>query len=196
MPEVASERGVRKDIARQMMHLTSKGQGVNRKRFQMHAHGAVRPVDLYDWFQALSYRFRNVRVLCGDWSRAVTPSVTTYHGIAAVFLDPPYSDDQREGNLYAQDSFTVAHDVRKWCLENGDNPQMRIALCGYSEHDELEHAGWEKFEWKANGGYGNQGKKPGSRGKANAAREVIWFSPYCVKPGDGSVQLSILDGLL
>jgi len=195
MPEVASERGVRKDIARQMMHLTSKGQGVNRKRFQMQ-HGAVRPVDLYDWFQALSYRFRSVRVLCGDWSRAVTPSVTTYHGIAAVFLDPPYSDDQRESNLYAQDSFTVAHDVRKWCLENGDNPQMRIALCGYSEHDELEHAGWEKFEWKANGGYGNQGKKPGSRGKANAAREVIWFSPYCVKPGDGSVQLSILDGLL
>ena len=195
MPEVASERGVRKDIARQMMHLTSKGQGVNRKR-QMHAHGAVRPVDLYDWFQALSYRFRSVRVLCGDWSRAVIPSVTTHHGIAAVFLDPPYSDDQREGNLYAQDSFTVAHDVRKWCLENGDNPQMRIALCGYSEHDELEHAGWEKFEWKANGGYGNQGKKPGSRGKANAAREVIWFSPYCVKPGDGSVQLSILDGLL
>jgi len=197
MPEVASERGVRKDIARQMMHLTSKGQGVNRKRFQMHEHGAVRPVDLYDWFQALSYRFRNVRVLCGDWSRAVTPSVTTYHGIAAVFLDPPYSDDQREGNLYAQDSFEVAHDARKWCLENGDNPQLRIALAGYaSEHDELEDLGWERFEWKANGGYGNQGKKPGSRGKANAAREVIWFSPYCIKPGDGSVQLSILDGLL
>ena len=196
MPEVASERGVRKDIARQMMHLTSEGKGVNRKRLQMHEHGVVQPVDLYDWFQALSYRFRNVRVLCGDWSRAVTPSITTYHGIAAVFLDPPYSDDQREGDLYAQDSFEVAHDVRKWCLENGDNPQLRIALAGYaSEHDELEDLGWERFEWKAQGGYGNQGKKPGSRGKANAAREVIWFSPHCLKPDNGNVQLSILDGL-
>jgi hypothetical protein len=182
MPEVANERGVRKDITRQMMHLLSEGQGVNRKRFQMHEHSVVRPVDLYDWFQALSDRFRDVRVLCGDWSRAVTPSVTTYQGTAAIFLDPPYSDSQRGGNLYGEDSFTVAHDVRKWCIENGDNKQLRIALAGYaSEHDELEDLGWERFEWKANGGYGNQGKSKKAKGKANAAREVIWFSPHCLK---------------
>lgn len=97
--------------------------------------------------------------------------------------DPPYSDGQREGNLYAEDSFTVAHDVRKWCLENGDNPQLRIALCGYSsEHDELEDLGWERFEWKANGGYGNQGKSRDAKGKNNATREVIWFSPHCLRP--------------
>ena len=171
LPEMSSDRGVRKDISRQLMRLSAEGQGV------------IRPVDLYEWMQLLGDRFRDVRVLCGDWSRAVTPSVTTYHGTAAIFLDPPYSDSQRKGNLYGEDSFTVAHDVRKWCLENGDNKQMRIALAGYAgEHDELEDLGWERFEWKANGGYGNQGKK-GSKaaGKANASREVIWFSPHCLK---------------
>ncbi len=56
------------------------------------------------------------------------------------------------------------------------------ALCGYAgEHDELDDAGWERFEWKANGGYGNQGKKT-SRGRDNATREVIWFNKSCVKP--------------
>lgn len=179
LPEMASERGVRKDITRQLMRMTGEDGVVSRKRFTGHAG----PVDLYDWMQMLSDRFRDARVLCGDWSRCVTPSLTTYHGVAAVFLDPPYSDGQREGNLYAEDSFTVAHDVRKWCLENGDNPQLRIALCGYSsEHDELEGLGWERFEWKANGGYGNQGKSRDAKGKNNATREVIWFSPHCLKP--------------
>ena len=32
-----------------------------------------------------------------------------------------------------------------------------------------------------NGGYGNQGKKT-SRGRDNAAREVIWFNKSCVRP--------------
>jgi len=185
LPEMHSDRGVRSNIERKRMQSTPVGvrSNVNRKRMQMHEHGVVRPVDLYDWFQALSDRFRDVYVLCGDWSRAVTPSVTTYHGTVGMFLDPPYSDSERRGDLYGEDSFTVANDVRKWCIENGDNKQMRIALCGYSgEHDELEDLGWERFEWKAVGGYGNQAKK-GSKatGKANAAREVIWFSPHCLK---------------
>ena len=94
--------------------------------------------------------------------------------------DPPYDGKEREMGLYPIDSGTVASDTRAWCLENGNNPQLRIALCGYSEHDELEDLGWERFEWKANGGFGNQGKKT-RRGKANASREVIWFSPHCLK---------------
>jgi alpha-amylase len=42
---------------------------------------------------------------------------------------------------------------------------------------------------------GDAGSKWMATGKANAAREVIWFSPHCLKP-DASAQLSILDGLL
>ena len=39
--------------------------------------------------------------------------------------------------------------------------------------DSEEH-GWSVYSWKANGGYGNQGE---SRGRDNANRERIWFSP-------------------
>ncbi len=137
---------------------------------------------LVAWMQDLSARLRDVRILCGDWKRAVTPAVTTYHGTAAVLLDPPYDDNERTSDLYSTDSGTVSAEVRQWCLENGDNPSLLVALCGYAgEHDELDDAGWERFEWKANGGYGNQGKKT-SRGRDNAAREVIWFNKSCVRP--------------
>ena len=111
-------------------------------------------------------------------------SVTWKHGVTAVFLDPPYSDAAgREKQLYSTDSGTVAHDVRQWCLENGDNPLLRIALCGYSGegHEVLEAHGWHAHAWKANGGYGSQGK---GRGRANKHREVILFSPHCLNPVD------------
>lgn len=182
------DRGVL--ISRQLPYLTSAGQGVNRQMPEMHsARGVVkssmaddRTAGLVAWMQDLSDRLRDVRILCGDWKRAVTPAVTTYHGTAALLLDPPYNDDERTPDLYTEDSGTVAAEVRQWCLENGDNPSLRIALCGYAgEHDELDDAGWERFEWKANGGYGNQGKNT-SRGRDNAAREVIWFNKSCVKP--------------
>lgn len=73
-------------------------------------------------------------------------------------------------------NLTVAHDVRLWCVENGDNPLLRIALCGYAgEHEELEAKGWSVLAWKAQGGYGNQGEDNSNRGK-----ERIWFSPHCL----------------
>ncbi len=56
---------------------------------------------------------------------------------------------------------------------------MRIALCGYdTEHTELEAHGWKVYEWQTGGGYGNQGKD--TRGRRNAKRERIWFSPHCL----------------
>ncbi len=39
--------------------------------------------------------------------------------------------------------------------------------------------GWVVVPWKAKGGYGSQGK---GRGRENAAREVLWFSPACLRP--------------
>ncbi len=191
MPEMYAQRGVTKNsISCQLPYLTSAGQGVNRQMPEMHsARGVVknsiadnRTAGLVAWMQDLSARLRDVRILCGDWKRAVTPAVTTYHGTAAVLLDPPYDDNERTSDLYSTDSGTVSAEVRQWCLENGDNPSLLVALCGYAgEHDELDDAGWERFEWKANGGYGNQGKKT-SRGRDNAAREVIWFNKSCVRP--------------
>lgn len=141
---------------------------------------------LRDYFAALADRLRRVRVCCGDWSRVCGPTPTVKMGLTAVFLDPPYSDSAgREGDLYAVDSATIAHDVRAWCLDRGDDPKMRIALCGYAgEHEALESAGWSVVAWKAKGGYGSQAE---SVGRANAARERIWFSPHCLVAATAAV---------
>lgn len=137
---------------------------------------------LLDWFGRLRDRLRTARVCCGDWIRVCdSPSVTTRLGVTGVFLDPPYSTAAgRNMTLYAVESGDVAHQVREYCLERGADPRMRLALCGYEGegHEELEAAGWEVVEWKAQGGYGNRTDK----GKANAARERIWFSPHCLRP--------------
>jgi site-specific DNA-adenine methylase len=128
---------------------------------------------------ALSDRLRRVRVCCGDWSRVLGESVTTKHGMTAILLDPPYADTaSRTSNLYAHDSETVAHAVREWAIQNGNNPLLRIALCGY----ESEHAmpdTWECVAWKSAGGYGSQSS---GSGRENSKRERVWFSPACLKP--------------
>jgi hypothetical protein len=122
-----------------------------------------------EWLLELQDKLKDVRVCCGDWTRIMTVSSMTRNGLCAVVLDPPYSQTDA---VYAHDSSTIAHDVRAWCVENGANPKLRIALCGHNgEHNELESMGWSVETWAKGGGY--QGKD---------ARERIWFSPACVKP--------------
>lgn len=170
-------------VNRQRVHLGNAGQGVNRKRVHLGDAGQAGTGDagLYAWMEALQERLRRVRVCCGDWSRVCGPTPTIKMGLTAVFLDPPYSFEAgRDNNLYAIDSGTVAHDVRRWAIENGDNPLLRIALCGYSDSEYSEHnmpQGWTKHFWKTRGGYGSQGD---GRGRVNANRETIWFSPHCL----------------
>ncbi|QRK06034.1 hypothetical protein JQX13_38805 [Archangium violaceum] len=130
---------------------------------------------ILEWMQALSARLRYVRVCCGDWRRVLTPSVTEAIGITAVFLDPPYSAAAgRDPSLYAEEDLGVAHHVREWALANGDNPRLRIALCGYEgEHQMPDN--WRCVAWKAPGGYAAS-----AGNTANAQRERIWFSPHCL----------------
>jgi len=156
--------------------VSDAGQGVNRKipHLSNAGQGVQRGTDLYAWFDALQDRLSRVRVCCGDWSRVVTPSVAERNGMTAVFLDPPYPTHDR-AIIYTHES-DVAYEVRDWAIANGDNPQLRIALCGYSGHWEMPDS-WHAHSWKATGGYGSQGK--GTRGAANAHREMIWFSPNC-----------------
>ena len=164
-PDLGGGRGVR----RQRPHLGDAGQGVNRKT-----------IDTIHWFHDLSDRLRRVRVCSGDWSRVCGPSPTTKLGITAVFLDPPYADTaKRCSDLYTQDSQTVAHEVRKWAIENGDNPKMRIALCGY-EGEHVMPDDWVKVAWKAHGGYG-------AKAGINSAKERIWFSPHCLQVEDDTI---------
>jgi hypothetical protein len=135
---------------------------------------------LLAWMQALSDRLARVRVASGDWSRVCGPTPTFKLGTTAVFLDPPYAQTERDVGLYANESGAVgvAADVRQWCIENGDNPKLRIALCGYdTEHHELDDLGWLRVTWTTKGGYSNQGN---AAGKDNRYRECIWFSPHCL----------------
>ena len=132
---------------------------------------------LAGWFNALRDRLRSVRVCCGDWSRVVKPTVLTTSGVTGVMLDPPYSHDERDPDLYASEDENVAAAAREWAIAHGDDPALRIVLCGYDG----EHAmpkGWRAVEWKATGGYGNQ-RKDGVN--ENAARERLWLSPFCVE---------------
>jgi site-specific DNA-adenine methylase len=154
----------------QLPHLGNAGMGLHRKL--PHLGDAGRGVLL--WMLELAERLRRVRVACGDWSRVMGESVTLKHGTTGVFLDPPYSSDEH-GIEYASGAADVAQAVRLWALENADNPGLRIALCGYA--DEHEMPGWTELAWKARGGYGSQGE---GRGRENADRERIWFSPHCL----------------
>lgn len=133
-------------------------------------------------FEELSVRLRGVRVAQGDWRRVCGESVTfsmQNRGamLTGVFLDPPYLSHDGAGDTYRTDSADVAHDVRDWAIANGDNPLLRIALCGYEGEHNMP-ASWECVAWKAQGGYAAQG----DGNNANATRERIWFSPHCLGP--------------
>ena len=174
-----------KGLNRQLPHLGDAGTGLNRKLPHLGNTGtggeewvSDRTLGTLSYMRRLAQRLRTVRVCCGDWQRICGPSVTFKHGLTGVFLDPPYSAD-RDETLYSSDSMDVAHAVREWAIANGDNPLLRIALCGYSG----EHAmpdGWQEIGWKARGGYGLQGN---NQARVNADKERIWFSPACLREG-------------
>jgi len=171
-------RVVKKDGMRQLVHLGSAGQGVNRQL-----------VELTEYLGGLANRLRDVRVCCGDWRRVCggrSGNALRHffsagkNGPCAVFLDPPYSAEaNRDDRIYRAEDLTVAHDVRKWAVEHGEDPRLRIALCGYEgEHD--MPASWAAHRWKAQGGMANLSKDPNAQGRKNCRREVIYFSPHCV----------------
>ena len=180
-------------VKRQRVHLGNAGRGVNRQLVHLGPGGngmqSTKDSDhIYAYFAQLSARLRRVRVCSGDWERICGPTPTFKNGLTGVFLDPPYSAEAgRDNGLYAEEDLSVAHRVREWCIANGDNPLMRIALCGYSGegHDMLTDLGWTAHAWKANGGYGSQGE---DTGRDNSKREVIWFSPHCL----GKLQAELL----
>lgn len=113
------------------------------------------------------------------WKRfGNTPNyVEPFFGSGAVLLARPHKpglelvndvDNEDDGSLHIA--------VRDWAIANGDNPQLRIAYCGYDDGFDFP-TGWKKFAWKANGGYSNQGENR----RGNATRETVWFSPHCVE---------------
>lgn len=161
-------------------------RGLNAMPMLSSAGGGVHGLrqTILDWFNKLQERTRRVRVCCGDWSKVISPAVTFKNkglvpkDITGVFLDPPYDLTERVKKIYQQDE-NIFSEVCRWAIENGDNPRMRIVLCGY-DGDHGIPSNWQTYSWQTNGGMANQALGD-SVGKSNKAAERIWFSPHCLK---------------
>lgn len=129
--------------------------------------------DALQWMVDLSDRLLNVRILCGDWERAVRPTYTTQHGLTGVFLDPPYDTDY----LTYANSDPLLDSICEWCSTAGKDERFRIALCGYEGTlpVDLENLGWSEFAWRSKGGR----ITTGGQSDVNRQRERVWFSPAC-----------------
>jgi len=176
---VRKEGDAGQGINRQIPHLGDAGQGINR---QLPDDSTPRGEFIHAWMRELHQRLRDVRVTCGDWGRVVKDSITTRHGLTAVFLDPPYERGDMDYSAGGM-GLGIAHAVRDWCAANGHNPQLRIVLCGHAgEHDALLAQGWHTSSWNAGGGYALT-----EEAVANRKSETIWCSPHCA-PERGVVQ--------
>lgn len=176
-------------IRRKLPHLGDSGQGINRQLPHLNfGQGINRKLDnlsvsrsdfIHAWFQKIHHRLRDVRVACGDWTRVVKESVTTRHGVTGIFLDPPYTKgamDYAAGGVGTD----LPMQVQAWCIENGDNKNLRIVLCGHAgEHDALLDNGWFTTSWKARKGYAIT-----DEAVQNSKDETVWCSPHCVKATD------------
>lgn len=142
-------------------------------------NGVAAPPAL-DWFRALSERLRRVRVVCGDWHRVLGDSVLGKGANVggrkptAVFFDPPYDPELRNPRIYTEDAPFTSREVREWCLEHGNDPDLRICLAGYwDEHREHMPSTWTPHRWKGARGYAGADND-------NREQETLWFSPHCL----------------
>jgi hypothetical protein len=185
--------GVREPgVSRQLPHISSDGQGVNHAGVReegVEHEGEYHPMampELRRWFRFLSARLRHVRILNGDWARAVTGGasrtlIVRRGGVVGIFVDPPYSAEAGRSDVYTEEDLAVAHDVREWARERGRDKDTRIVLAGYEgEHESLAADGWRAVEWYRagflRGGMGHTGKSTTHQ----QHRERLWLSPHCL----------------
>jgi hypothetical protein len=173
-----SESGIHsqrlRGVARQMPDVSARSQagGTGGIYGASGVQSATLRSGLPAYFARLAARLRDVRVLCGDWERVLSPRITTAFGTCGVFLDPPYPGTHTA--FYEHGDTEPWYAAQAWALAHGDDPAYRIALCGMD--DQTMPAAWRAIRWTRGGGYGSQGT---GAGRANASREVIWFSPHC-----------------
>jgi len=194
-PQGVGVQVLRRQQGQQMPRLSDPGEGINARRMRqqfpdlsaigrgVHAKGkkprthrgvGVHRAGLPEGaFAEHCDRLRNVRIVCGDFRRVLgrsTLGIDTSHGMTpcGVLLDPPYAHELREKRLYREDDAGIAELARAWAVENGDNPALRIALCGYQGEHTMPR-GWRSASWKSQSGFDR------------ADQERIWFSPHCLE---------------
>jgi site-specific DNA-adenine methylase len=190
-------------VSRQLPHLGDNGKGVNHAGTREPGVGEYHPMTMPEtlrWFDFLSARLRHVRILNGDWTRAVTNGASLTigprmgKGHAAIFLDPPYADASERSETYACEDFDVAHAVREWALGKTDDKRVRIVVAGYDgDHTaDFERAGWIALPWFKAGFLKGGMSNTGGSDKHQQARERLFISPSCgysAEPASGSQSL-------
>ena len=151
---------------------SSRGNLKQQRPFLTSQQGVL-STDMEQWIR-LGERLRHVRVCTGDWLRVLREPLLMRG--AAIMLDPPYLQTERDERLYAIET-DVSAAVREWALEHGYDKRLRIALCGYEGEHKMPDS-WECVPWKSTGTREEQ-----------ATRERIWFSPHCLKPDKGQRSL-------
>lgn len=138
---------------------------------------------LHHWFRILSDRIRRAYILCKDWSKLFSPSVTgitktkigkVSNPTCGVFFDPPYVGTE---DMYANNN-SIAMDIYNWCIENGDNPMYRIVLCGYEGDYPDFPEGWTMESWVRSAGM----ETTGGSDRTKLRKEALYFSPHCLPP--------------
>ena len=187
-------------VASQLPHLGDDGQGVNSPGLRepgvaldFTPHPMVMP-RMRQWIGLLAARLRHVRVTHGSWDRVCGGSVTKPLSVrgggksfGGVFLDPPYELSSLGGcKTYTEHDMSLSSEVRRWCLDHGADPKLRIVLAGFDhEHGELESHGWRVVNISTVGQYLSGGY--GNRGKAGTRMHLdrLWLSPHCLDPAAG-----------
>lgn len=132
---------------------------------------------LRPWLRELAERLKSVIVLNRSWESAVTPSVLAQtdsgsHPPVGILLDPPYSTDGRDANVYGSDadgsSDAVAAAAWTWALAHGD--RYRIAYCCHEGDVEVPD-GWTS-ETQSFSGIRTATRR-------EDRRDQILFSPAC-----------------
>jgi hypothetical protein len=123
-------------------------------------------------------RLRKVRLPRRDWEATVGSARREGNITYGVLLDPPYPYEAgRKGKMYVRDDAGAVSDAAfQWACWHGDDPQFRIAFCGFAGSYKWPD-GWTEVPWSS------PKCSPGNEG-----RERIWFSPHClnVEPNQGA----------
>jgi hypothetical protein len=103
-----------------------------------------------------------------------------YGASVGVMLDAPYLGEVRAADLYRVEDYSISNSVREWAVAHGNDPRMRIALCGYAdEHEGKIPASWRVHAYSANAAYQGADSSKTTGNAANRHKERIWFSPHC-----------------
>lgn len=128
------------------------------------------------YFSELTQRLQNVQILCGDFSRVLTPSyLMKEKQIVGVYLDPPYALGYSRTYGNEVDHQSVWLRTVQWAANNCQDKRLRIVLSGYRGSpgcELLEEAGMVRHDLQAPQGH--------SKDNENSKLEACWISKACV----------------